>query len=339
MTLEENLKILTEAYGPSGEEEEVRDLIKELAGKRADHLLEDPQGNLCLIIPGDGPKIMVAAHMDEIGVIVTDHDDRGFLRIAPIGGISPRYLVGQRLRFKSGLIGTVYHEKLKNWNELDWPKIYLDLGFKSGDQARSAVRIGDLACLAQSFINHSGQRLIAKAMDNRAGCAVLLELIKRLPEQLPQKTCFLFTVQEELGLRGAKTAAYRFEPDYGLAVDVTLVGDTPEAPTMAVSLGKGPAIKVKDNSLLCHPLVRDLLIDTAAELQISYQLEVLTRGGTDAGAIHLSRAGVPSGAVSIPCRYVHTPSEMIDYGDLLAAVDLLEGALLKTWPQKEESNW
>jgi tetrahedral aminopeptidase len=198
------------------------------------------------------------------------------------------------------------------------------------------IKIGDPACLDQPFKSLPNGRYMAKAMDDRVGCAVLAETISRLPARLPQAVCFVFSVQEEVGLRGAKTAAYRYEPDYGLAVDVTLVGDTPKAATMAVSLGKGPAVKVKDSSLLCHPLVRNLMIETAETNKIPYQLEVLERGGTDAGAIHISRLGVPSGAISVPCRYVHTPSEMVDSSDVGYAVDLLEKLLTLPWPSTEE---
>ncbi|MBW6463383.1 MAG: M42 family metallopeptidase [Bacillota bacterium] len=335
MTLKDTLKKLTEAYGPSGEEKEVSSLIIGMVKDNADDIFEDNLGNLFVVKKGKGPKVMISAHMDEIGIIVTHIDENGFLRIAPVGGISPRLLVGQRLRFNSGLIGTVYHEKLKELKELDWSKIYLDIGAENLESATKSVKIGDLACLDQPFKEQREGRYMAKSMDDRAGCAVLVEVINRLNGELPQEACFVFSVQEELGLRGAKTAAYRYEPDFGLAVDVTLVGDTPKAPTMAVSLGKGPAIKVKDSSVLCHPAVRRFMIDIADENCIPYQLEVLTRGGTDAGAIHLTREGVPSGAISIPCRYVHTASEVVDKIDLDYAVTLLEKLLLSTWPGTE----
>lgn len=331
------VKALTETFGPSGEEDEVRNLIKSLAKGKIDRVYEDALGNLFLEREGPAPKIMVSAHMDEIGVIITHIDDNGFIRIAPVGGMSAQALPGKRFRFRNGTLGTVYHEKLKNIKELEWTKIYLDIGQPDRKAAMKLVNIGDLACYDQSFSAMEGGRYISKAMDDRAGCAVMMETLNRLPRELPQAVCFLFSVQEEVGLRGAKTAAYRYDPDYGIAVDVTLVGDTPKAPTMEVSLGKGPAIKVKDRSVLCHPLVRKLMVDTAKKNNISYQLEVLERGGTDAGAIHLSREGVPSGAISIPCRYVHSPSEVVDSDDLENAVLLLEKLLTDNWPKQERN--
>jgi endoglucanase len=332
MVLDKVLKTLTELYGPPGEEEAVREKITELIGKRADSVFTDQLGNLFVLFKGNAPKIMVSAHMDEIGVIVTNIDEKGFLRFAPLGGLAPYTLIGQRLKFRSGLKGLVYHEKIKDLKELNWARLYIDIGLKSKAEAEKIVSIGDLACLDQPFVDLPGGRYLAKAMDNRAGCAVLVETINSLKSPLPQEVCFVFTIQEELGLRGAKTAAFGYEPDYGLAVDVTLVGDTPKAATMAVSLGMGPAIKVKDSSVITHPLVRRFMVDRADNLKIAYQLEVLERGGTDAGAIHLSRAGVPSGALSIPCRYVHTPSEMVDSADLKNAVSLLCGILSAPWP-------
>jgi tetrahedral aminopeptidase len=338
VAIEEILQALTETDGPSGEEEKIRTLIKTMVADKADQVFEDALGNLFVIKSGGPEKIMVSAHMDEISVMITHLDDQGFLRIAPVGGISPRFLVGQRLRLSNGCSGTVYHEKLKDYKELDWPKLYLDLGLDNNESATGKVRIGDLACMDQPFKKLLSDRFMAKALDDRAGCAIMVEVISRLPANLPQETCFVFSVQEEVGLRGAKTAAYRYAPNYGLAVDVTLVGDTPKAPTMAVSLGKGPAIKVKDSSVICHPGVRNHMVKIAEHNSIPYQLEVLTRGGTDAGSIHLSREGVPSGALSIPCRYVHTASEIVDKADLENAALLLEKLLLSQWSGAEVTN-
>lgn len=331
--MESLLKRLTEAYGPSGEEAEVRTLIEELVKDHVDRTYTDNLGNLFALREGPAPALMLSAHMDEIGVIVTHIDENGFLRIAAVGGVAPHLLLGQRLRFKNGSIGTVYHEKLKELRELDWPKLYVDIGSVDADEAKKQVQIGDMACLDQPFVSLYG-RFMAKAMDDRVGCAVLVETARRLAgTSLPQSVCFLFSVQEEVGLRGATTAAYSFQPGYGVAVDVTRVGDTPQAPLMEVSLGKGPAIKVKDSSVICHPRVRRFMIETAQKGAIPYQLEVLERGGTDAGAIHLSRDGIPSGAISIPCRYIHTPSEMVDAGDVSGAVELLEKLCRASWAE------
>lgn len=334
--MESLIKKLTEAYGPAGEEGPVRALIEEAIKKYVDKVYTDNLGNLIAVREGPQPRLMISAHMDEIGVIVTHIDEKGFLRIAPVGGVVPRQLVGQRLRFREGLIGTVYHEKLKEAKELNWDKLYLDIGASSAGEAGRMVKIGDLACLHQPFIS-LGDRYLAKAMDNRIGCAVLIETLRRLPPEIPQGIFFVFSVQEELGLRGATTAAYLLQPDYGLAVDVTRCGDTPKATMMDVALGKGPAVKVKDSSIISHPVVRRFMVSAAEAHNIPYQLEVLERGGTDAGAIHLSREGIPTGALSIPCRYVHTPSEMVDAGDVRGAVNLLEKLCLTPWPERKKT--
>jgi tetrahedral aminopeptidase len=330
--VEETIKILTEAYGPSGEESVVRSLIEGLVKESVDRTFTDNLGNLFALREGAAPALLVSAHMDEIGVIITNIDEQGFMRLAPVGGISPHLLLGQRLRLKDGGIGTVYHEKLKELRELDWSKLYLDIGAADGAAAGKLAAVGDMACLDQPFVSLGG-RYMAKAMDDRIGCAILVEVARRLPRELPQALCFLFSTQEEVGLRGATTAAYSFQPGYGLAVDVTRVGDTPKAPLMEVALGKGPAVKVKDSSLISHPRVRRFMTEVATANKIPFQLEVLERGGTDAGAIHLSRAGIPSGALSIPCRYVHTPSEMADAGDVRHAAALLEKLCTTPWPQ------
>jgi len=180
-----------------------------------------------------------------------------------------------------------------------------------------------MASFSRPFVD-LGQRLTAKAFDDRIGCAVLVQTVLDL-DASPHDVYFIFTVQEEVGLRGALTSAFGVEPDVAVAVDVTLTGDTPEAHPMAVSLGDGPAIKVKDGGMLAHPGVKEWMIKTAERLGLPYQLEVLERGTTDAMAIQTSRAGVAAGVLSIPCRYVHSPSETIDFGDVQNAVKLLLG--------------
>jgi len=332
--VKETIKQLTEAYGPSGYETQVRELLQQmihdegLARGKGDDIRVDALGNLIVLKKGSGggKKVMLAGHMDEIGVVVTHVDKEGFLRFSNVGGVRPHTLLGGRVRFADGTVGIIDLEKLEDPARLPGlDKFYIDVG--AADKASCPVRVGDLAGFSRPF-EELGQRLVAKAMDDRIGCAVILQVLREL-ETSPHDVYYVFTVQEEVGLRGATTSGYGIAPDLALAVDITLTGDTPEAATMAVSLGDGPAIKVKDGGMLAHPGVKNWLIETAEANGIPYQLEVLTGGTTDACAIQLTRAGVPAGCVSIPCRYAHTPSEVVDYGDVTGAVGLLLAALSK----------
>jgi endoglucanase len=319
--LKQLLKKLSEAYGPSGREEQVGRMIRDELKDYVDEIYTDNTGNLYAVKKGTGAKIMVAAHMDEIGVIVTFVEEKGFLRFSNVGGVNPHILLGQRMVFANGTIGTIGMEKLDDIKKLTLEKLYIDIGAKDREEAVAKVKVGDIATYNRDVVE-AGNRIIGKAMDNRAGCAVLIKAMQELTKT-DNEIYAVFTAQEEVGLRGSRTASYRLNPDLGFAVDVTLVGDTPEAPTMDVSLGKGPTVKVKDASVICHPKVKEMLESLAEKENIPYQLEVLIAGGTDAGAIHLSREGIPSGVISIPCRYVHTPGEMVDLDDMANAVRLL----------------
>ncbi|PKM83898.1 MAG: aminopeptidase [Firmicutes bacterium HGW-Firmicutes-13] len=323
--MKELIKKLTEAYGPSGREEEIKDIIKELVKPLADEITEDSLGNLIVRKKGPGKKIMAAAHMDELGLIVTFIDENGFLRFSNVGGISPHILLGERVVFPDGTAGTIGCEKLENIKDLKFSKLYIDIGVSEKRQAEEKVKIGDIAVYQRTF-SDLGERILSKALDDRVGCAVLVQTLKEI-EKPQNDIYFVFTVQEEVGVRGARTSAYKINPDYGLAVDVTRTGDTPESETMAVSLGKGPTVKVKDTLIISHPKVKKIMVETAEKNNIPYQLEVLERGGTDSGAIQLTREGVPSGVMSIPCRYIHTPSEMVDFNDVLNGVKLLKNIL------------
>lgn len=324
--MKELLRRLTETYGPSGHEETIRATIRAEIEGLADEIRTDALGNLIALKrgSGEGRKVMVAAHMDEIGVMVTHIDDKGFLRFTPIGGVGPLTLLGHRAIFADGTVGTFGLEKLETPAKVPGlDKFYLDVG--AVDKESVPVRIGDAASFLRPFVD-GRDRLTAKAFDDRAGCTLAIQAMRELSET-PHEVHFVFTTQEEVGLRGARTSTYSLEPDLALAVDVTATGDTPEAHPMAVSLGAGPAIKVKDRGMLAHPAVKKLLIERAEANNIPYQLEVLDRGSTDAMAMQVSRQGVPAGVISIPCRYVHTPSEMIDYNDITNAVKLLVAVL------------
>ena len=317
------IKRLTEEYGPSGTEDKVAETIRAEITPFVDEVKLDELGSLVAVRKGAGARVMLAAHMDEIGLIVTHIDKKGFLRFSAVGGVSASRLSGLRVVFGNGQVGTIGLEK--SGNTMD--KMFIDIGATSKEEAEAKVSIGDFAVFKQDYVD-LGDRIIAKAMDDRVGCAVLIEAARRLKTS-PNQVYFVFTSQEEVGCRGAGTAAYAIEPDMGIAVDVTRTGDTPEAATMEVSLGKGAAIKVRDSGIISHQGVRQLLVQTAKESNIPYQLEVLISGGTDAGPMQRSRGGVPSGVISIPSRYVHSPSEMVDINDVEGCVKLLTAVLEK----------
>jgi endoglucanase len=322
------IKKLTEVYGPSGREEEIRAVIRAEVEPLSDEIREDALGNLIVLKRGSDRNrcIMLAAHMDEIGLIVSYVDEKGFLRFQPIGGINPMTLVGSRVRFADGAIGVIAPENTSEFTKKpDISKLYIDIGATSRDEAKA--RLGEAMGFVRPFAD-LGQRLVAKSMDDRIGCAILIEVLRQL-DTPPHDVCFVFSVQEEVGLRGARTSAYGIEPDVGIAVDVTVAADTPEAKKLVMKLGAGPCIKVKDSGMLAHPGVKDLLIAAAEENEIPYQLEILDRGTTDAAAIQLAQGGVPAGCVSIACRYVHTQSETVDIDDVENAVKLFLALLEK----------
>lgn len=320
------LKKLTGTIGVSGNEEEIREVIKEEVKDSVDEISVDTLGNLIAVKKGKGKKIMVVAHMDEIGIMVTYIDDKGFLRFSNIGGVSQYNSVGQKVRFKNGTMGAVFYEdKLEDMKNLKLSKMYIDIGVKSKEEAQKLVKIGDVACFVGDAIKQ-GDMIISKALDDRSGCAVVVEAIKQMGKT-DNEIYFVFTVQEELGLRGAGTAAYKINPDMAIAVDVTLTGDTPESHPMEVKCGEGPAIKIKDRSVLCHPEVKKLLEESAKKINIPYQFEILEMGGSDPGSIHITAGGIPSGAISIPCRYVHSPVETASLSDIENAVKLLVEAI------------
>lgn len=312
-------KIIT-TPGPSGYEKQIREVIQLEVQSYTDEIQVDALGNL-IVRKGRGEvKLMLAAHMDEIGIIVTHVDENGYLRFTNIGGVYARYCPGGRVRFLDGTIGVIGIEDIRDaYHVPPLDKMFIDVGASSHNDC--PVRIGDVAAFERPFTD-LGNRLVSKAMDDRISVVVMIETLRQLKHS-PHEIYFVFTAQEEVGVRGAATAAYRIDPDIGLAVDVTRTGDTPKGITMDVALGKGPAIKVKDSGMIVDPRVVDWMVKTAEVSKIPYQLEVLTRGGTDARAIQLTRAGVPAGCLSIPCRYIHSPSEMVDLSDVENAVRLM----------------
>ncbi|MCD6107083.1 MAG: M42 family metallopeptidase [Caldisericaceae bacterium] len=325
--MENLIKKLVYAFGPSSKENSVKKIIKEEILKEVDEVYEDNFGNLVGHIKGPNESLMLAAHMDQIGVMVTNIDKNGFLRVGSIGGLHKSLLVGQKILFEGGVEGFVYYEdKESPWEVKDQKleKFYVDIGATSRTSAKKLVQIGTEGIYKPSFYVN-GTRITAPALDDRIGCAVAIQLLKTLRRKKVKYDLYVvFTVQEEIGIKGAKVSSYDITPDIGIALDVTDAGDTPESPAISLALGKGPAIKIMDAGMIASKRIRTLLIDTAKKNNIPYQLEVITGGSTDAAAIQITKTGVESAAVSISTRYIHTPGETLDMTDVENAVKLLK---------------
>lgn len=313
----ELLKKLTECNAPSGCEEAITRLIEAEVKDYADEVYVDALGNLIAHKRGNGKKVMFAAHCDEIGVVVTFIDEKGFLRFSKVGDPTVSDAVGRRVQFENGIVGTigteVDNEKRKN------AKLYIDIGANSRKEAEKCVSIGDMGAFIGGFHVQNG-KVISKALDNRVGCYVLIEALKRVKSE--NDLYFVFTTQEEVGLRGARTAAYAINPEYAISVDIADSGDTPNAPKTAVKLDGGACIKVMDYSVITNHEVREKLIELAEEAGIKYQLEIMMDGGTDAGVMQFARGGAKTGGISIPTRYYHTPAEVISIDDMNACIEL-----------------
>lgn len=319
------IKKLVEAWGPSGYEHHVRALIQEEVEAYADEIRVDPLGNLICRVGSGGKKIMLAAHMDEIGVMATWVEPKsGYLRFSPIGGLLQTTLAGNRVRFEDGTIGVIgVHEAFgaSRTTVSDLSSFFIDVSDGERDEP---IAPGSPAGFWRDM-EERGSRVIAKSLDDRIGCVVLIEAMKRLNKQTANEVYFVFTVQEEVGIRGARPAAFGISPDVAIAVDVTSTGDMVRNEKMTVRLGGGAAIKLHDSGLVVPPAIREWMVARAEADGIPYQLELLNLGTTDAAAIQTSRAGVPSGAVSIPCRFLHTTSETVDVNDVDACARLIAG--------------
>ncbi|MDD5468493.1 MAG: M42 family metallopeptidase [Anaerolineales bacterium] len=314
---------LVDIPAPPGYETQIRQAIRQEIEKTTKDVRVDPLGNLIAPVgvqSSSGKKVMLVAHMDEIGLMATHIDDNGYVRFTTVGWVASLYSVTGRVRFLNGARGVIGAERPQETHHVPpLDRLFIDTG--ATDRKSSPVKVGDVAVFEQPF-SEMGSRWVSKAMDDRIGVAILLETLRQL-RKTPHQVVFVFSVQEEVGLRGATTAAFGVDPDIGLAVDVTDTGDTPNGYRMEVSLGRGPAIKVRDGGMLADRNVVDWMTRSAERAGLPYQLEVLTTGTTDARAVQTARGGVPTGCLSVPCRYIHTQSEMVDYNDVQACVRLL----------------
>jgi len=319
------LKELTQAFGVSGYEKEIREVIKSAVKDYADEITVDAIGNLIVLKKGTGEnkkKIMAAAHMDEIGFQVMKIEDKGFIKVRGLGGIPVGVSVMNRVKFRNGTMGvfssTVKIDEIKN----DIKKLYIDIGAQSKEEAEKYVKVGDVACYDGEYVELKENNVIAKALDDRIGCYIAIEALKKLNNPY-NDVYFVFTVQEEVGLRGATVAAERVKPDLGIALDVTVAFDYPNSGEGSNTLGGGAAIKISDGSVLCDEYLVDEMIKCAEENSIKYQRDIIDAGGTDAGAINRSYFGVKASGISVATRYVHGPNCFVNMKDTEACVELL----------------
>jgi len=342
LSINENLEKLSNACGVTGRENQVRELMIQLLKPCTDEILVDKLENVIAIKKGKpkAPKIMLAAHMDEIGLMVKAITKEGFINFAKIGGIDDRILQAQKVTIntKEGYCAGVISSKpphLQKEEErkkvVTFDELFIDIGAESKeDVAKKGVAIGDTISFDIKYENIGKSIAIGKAFDNRAGCTTMIEILKRI-----QKTnctvCAVGTVQEEVGLRGAATAAFGVDPDLALALDVTTAGDVPgiKENDTSIKMGKGPALTISDAGLITPPKILRWLTQTAEQEKIPFQLEAGLPGSTDAARIFLSREGIPSGVVSIPTRYIHSPVGMLNLQDIENAAKLTAAAIQK----------
>jgi endoglucanase len=342
MALVETLEKLSNTCGVAGKEEEVRDLMKKMLKPYMDEVKEDKLGNVIGIKRGEenAPKVMLAAHMDEIGLLVKTISKEGFLQFTKMGGIDDRILLAQKVIVYTekgplhGIIGSKpphIQKEEERKKIITYDELFIDIGAENQEEAKKmGVKIGDPVGFDIKFAKIEKDIVIGKAFDDRVGCAVMVEAMKQL-KKTNSAVYAVGTVQEEVGLRGATTAAFGIYPDIGIALDVTVAGDVPgvkevEAP---VKMRKGPSLTVADYGLITHPKILRLLIDVAEENKIPYQLEIGLLGSTDAARISLTREGVPSGVISIPTRYIHSPASLLSIKDAENAVKLTVAAVKK----------
>lgn len=330
MNLYTTLKRLCLVSSVSGSEEKIREEIRSIITPFVDEVSSDALGNLIALKKGRGnKKIMLCAHMDEIGFIVNFIEENGMVRVGTLGGIRLAAASYTMLISNKGVRGALCANADAKPADYKNDVMYIDIGAQSKREAERYVSIGDTFVCAPSLTKLCGSRVCGRPIDDRVGCLALLELAERFSGvDTDASIYYVFSVQEEVGCRGSKPATFSIAPDIALCFDVTSTGDTPNATPMACSVGKGVAVKVKDNSVICHSGLVSELCDIAKSEKIPYQREVLTFGGTDTSSMQLTGLGSVAGALSIPTRYVHSGVELCDMKDVKACIDLAEKYIL-----------
>jgi len=342
LSLIENLEKLSNAQGVTGREKQVRDLMADMLKPVCDEIQVDRMENLVAVKKGkpEAPKIMLAAHMDEVGLMVKNITKEGFVQFTKMGGIDDRILAAQRVVVFTkeaaypGIVGSKpphIQKEDERKKIITYDDLFVDVGAQSReDAAKMGIAVGDAVAFDVKCQKIGAECILGKAFDNRAGCAAMVEAMKLLKDA----ECTVYavgTVQEEVGLRGSGCAAFAVNPDLALALDVTVAGDVPGVREIDtnVKLGKGPALTVYDSGVITHPKVMRWIIDTANEAKLPLQLESGLTGSTDAARISLTRQGIPSGTLSMPARYIHSPAGIINLADVENTVKLAVAAVEK----------
>jgi len=319
------LRKLTQTFGVSGREGEINKVITEFVTGYADEITTDGIDNLIVFKAGNGKnrkKVMVSAHKDEIGFMVMAIDDKGFLTVRGVGGIDVMATYSNKVIFKNGTIGIMGLKKGPGEPKQDITDMYVDIGATSRKDAEKKVNVGDVASYLGDLVKLGNGRVASKAIDDRIGCYIAIQALMKLDSQY-NDMYFVFSSQEELGLRGATVASRGIKPDIGVAVDITGSYDVPGASTGNMKIGEGAAIKVMDRSVICDETVVGTMVEICSNNKIKYQMDILPSGGTDAGAMNISNDGVRTGGISIPSRNGHSPVCVVDMKDVQACVDLL----------------
>ena len=340
MSLSENLEKLSNMCGVTGREEDVRKLMVKLMKPYVDEIAVDKLENVIAVKKGKSgsPKVMLAAHMDEVGLMVKTITKEGFVQFAKMGGIDDRILLAQKVVVHTqkgplqGIIGAKpphIQKEDERKKIVTYDRLFIDIGAENlKDANKMGVKVGDPVSFDMQYAKLSKDIVTGKAFDDRVGCAIMIETLKQLGST-DCTVCAVGTVQEEVGLRGAATATFGIDPDIGIALDVTVAGDVPGVRDFdtSVKMGKGPVLTVADAGLITHPKVLRMLMDAAEESKIPYQLETGLPGATDAARISLSRQGVPSGTVSVATRYIHSPAGMLSLKDAENSAKLTAAAI------------
>jgi len=334
------LEKLSNAHGISGWEGSIQQIVKEELASYVDEIRIDVLGNLIATKKGEKPSIMIEAHSDEIGLMAKQVDEKGFIRFIRIGGWFDQTLLNQRviIHTRSGpVVGVIGSKPPHVMKEEDRKKVveardmFIDIGCSTQKEVEDlGIFAGTPISIDRAFVALQGDKVTGKAFDNRAGLVVIIEALKRTKSK--STVYAVATVQEEVGLKGAKVSAFDLNPDLAIAADVTIPGDHPgiEKKDAPVEIGKGPVVVVADASgrgLIATPQVIEWLVGTAKEFDIPMQLEASEGGTTDATAIYLTRSGIPTGVISVATRYIHSPVEMLSLNDIDDAAELMARAL------------